>query len=142
MVSSRNHRVLDRYAPLGFEPFDKDSDFLQRGDSIVVAMHEKTGGRTGREEGIIEAISGRCDRDETFDFWPPHQKLHADPGAKRDSRDPARARFRIDRLRPVEGGRRVRQFALTVIEAALRPPNAAKIETQHGKAALRECVIK
>src|SRR5208283_961102 len=142
MIGAGNHRMLDCYALLGLELLDKAGDFLQGSDAILISMHEKTGGRTGREKGKIEAVGGGRNRDETFDFRPPHQELHADPGAKRDSGDPAGARFGIESLRPVEGGCRVRQFALTVIEAALRSPDAAKIETQHGKSALGESVIE
>src|SRR5213078_1536993 len=69
------------------------------------------------------------------------QKLHADPGAKRKARDPAGARFGVDGLRPVERGSRIRQFAGAVIERALAAADAAEIETQHRKPAMRERVV-
>src|SRR5262249_52439313 len=56
--------------------------------------------------------------------------------------DPAGARLRADRLRPVERRGRVRQLALAVVECALRPPDAAEIETQNGKPALGEVVVR
>src|SRR5213078_870177 len=69
------------------------------------------------------------------------QKLHADPGAKRKARDPAGARFGVDGLRPVERGSRIRQFAGAVIERALAAADAAEIEAQHRKSAMRERIV-
>ena len=142
MIGARNHRVLDLDALLRLELLDEAGDFLQGRDAVLVAMHEQAGGRAGREEGEIEAVGGRRDRDEAFDLRPAHQKLHADPGAEGDAGDPAGARLRIDRLRPVERGGGVRQFALAMVEAALAAPDAAEIEAQHGEAALGEGVIE
>src|SRR5213078_3309102 len=84
---------------------------------------------------------GRRDRDKAFDLGPAHQKLHADPGAERKACDPAGARFGIDGLCPVERGSRIRQFAGAVIERALAAADAAEIEAQHRKAAMRERVV-
>ena len=52
----------------------------------------------------------------------------------------ARASGLID-LRPVEGGSGVRQFALAVVEGALRPSDAAEVEAQHGKPAFGKTII-
>ena len=103
---------------------------------------EQAGRGAGGEKGEVEAVGGRRDRDEALDLRTAHQQLHADPGAEGDAGDPAGARFRADRLRPVERGRRVGQFALAVIESALRAADAAKIEAQNRKATLGKGVIK
>ena len=128
-------------ALLGLQFLDQRHNLFQRRDAILVAMDEQAGRGAGRKKAVIEAVGGRRDRDEALDLRPAHQKLHADPGAKRDAGDPAGARLRADRLRPVEGGGGVRQFALTVVESALRPSNAAEVETQHGKPAFGETII-
>src|SRR5262249_28048094 len=47
----------------------------------------------------------------------------------------------IDRLRPVERGRRIRQFAGAVVERALAAADAAEIEAQHREAAMRKGVV-
>src|SRR5262249_14805461 len=65
-----------------------------------------------------------------------------DPGPERESGDPAAARLRIDRLRPVERGGRVRQFAGAVVERALAAADTAEVEAQHGKIAVRERVVE
>jgi hypothetical protein len=56
--------------------------------------------------------------------------------------NPAAARLGIDRLRPVERGRRIRQFAEPMIERALAPPHAAEVEAQHRKAPVHEGVVE
>src|SRR5204862_7996655 len=93
------------------------------------------------EEGEVIEIGGRRDRDKTLDFGPAHQKLHADPGPERKAGDPAGARFGVDGLRPVQRGSRIRQFAGAVIERALAAADAAEIETQHRKSAMRKRVV-
>ena len=45
-------------------------------------------------------------------------------------------------LRPVERGRRIRQFPDAVVERALAAADAAEIEAQHRKAAVHERVIE
>ena len=77
----------------------------------------------------------RRNRQEPFDFRPAHQKLHADPGAKRKSGDPDAARIRMQRLYPVERRGGIRQFADAMVEEALASANAAEIEPQGGKTA-------
>ena len=73
---------------------------------------------------------------------PAHQKLHADPGAEREAGDPAGLRLRIDGLRPVERGRRIRQFAGAVVERALAAADAAEVEAQRREAAVHELVVE
>ena len=141
VIGLGNDGVLDENALLSLQFLDQRLDLFQRRDAVLVAMHEQAGRGTGREKAEIETIGGRGDRDEAFNLRPAHQELHADPRAERDAGDPAGARFRADGLRPVEGGGCVRQFALAVIEGALRPPDAAEIEAQHRKPALGEIVI-
>jgi len=49
--------------------------------------------------------------------------------------------LRVDRLRPVERGRGVRQLALAVIERALAAPDAAEVKPQHRKVPVHEGVV-
>jgi hypothetical protein len=94
----------------------------------------------GQEREIVE-VGGRRDRDEALDLRPAHQELHADPGAEREAGDPAAARLGVDRLRPVERGGGIGQFADAVIEAALAAPDAAEVEAQRREAAMHEGVV-
>ena len=142
MVGAFDHGVFDHDALLGLELLDDAGDFLDRRDPVLVAMDEQAGRRAGREKGEVEAVGGRGDRDEALDFRPAHQQLHPDPRAEGNPGDPARAGLGADRLRPVERGRRVRQFALAVVERALRAADAAEIEAKHGESALGEGVIQ
>src|SRR5262249_44369827 len=82
------------------------------------------------------------DRDKSLDLRSAHQQLHADPGAEGKSCNPATACFRIDRLCPVERGRRIRQFALPVVERTLAAPNAAEIESHHREIAMHERIVE
>ena len=141
VVGVGDHGVLDRDAFLGLQFLDQRLHFLERRDPILVAVNEQAGRRAGGEEAEVEAVGGRGDRDEAFDFRPPHQQLHADPRAERDAGDPAGARLGADRLRPVERGSRVGELALAVVECALRPADAAKIEAQRREPAFGERVI-
>jgi len=54
---------------------------------------------------------------------------------------PSRRALRIDGLRPIERGRRIREFAGAVVERSLAAANAAKVETQHRKSTMRERVV-
>ena len=53
-----------------------------------------------------------------------------------------RARLRVDRLRPVERGGGVRQFAGAVVERALAAADAAEVEAQRGEAAVHEGIVE
>ena len=53
-----------------------------------------------------------------------------------------RARLGIDRLRPVERGGGVGQFAGAVVERALAASHAAEVEADGGKAAVHEGVVE
>ena len=119
VIGLGNNRVLDHDALLGLQFLDQGQNLFQRRDAILVAVDEQAGRGTGREKAEIEAVGRRGDRYESLDLRPAHQELHADPGAERDAGDPAGARLRADRLRPVERRGRVRQFALAVVEGAL-----------------------
>jgi len=98
-------------------------------------------GQGARNEKVVK-IGRRRDRDETFDLWPAHQKLHADPGAERGSRRSSSCAPRVDGLRPVKRKRRHPTIADAVIEAALAPADAAEVEAQRGKAAVHEGIVK
>src|SRR5215472_3239337 len=82
MVRLGNDRMLDDDALLGLQLLDEGEHFLQRRDAILVPMHEQARRRTGGKKTVIETVGGRRYRDEALDFWPPHQKLHADPGSE------------------------------------------------------------
>ena len=73
---------------------------------------------------------------------PPHQELHADPGAEGKAGDPDAARIRVQRLNPVKRRGGIRQFADAVVEIALAAADPAEIEAQAGEAALLEHVEK
>src|SRR5216683_1990241 len=136
-----NFSLVDHDALLGLELLDQRVDILGRHHGVFLAMHDQARRRAGRQEREIIEIGGRRDRNKTFDLGPAHQQLHADPGAERKSRDPAGTRLRIDSLRPIQRGSRVRKFAGAVIERSLAAANAAKIEAQHRKSPMRERVV-
>ena len=115
---------------------------LVRHHRVLVAVDDQSRGRAGRQEREVVEVRGRRDRDEALDLGPPHQKLHADPGPEGEAGDPAAARLRIDRLRPVERGCRVRQFADAVVERALAAPDAAEVEAQHREVPVHEGVVE
>ena len=56
--------------------------------------------------------------------------------------DPAFAAIGVVGLQPVERRRRVRQFALAIVETALASPDAAKVEAQYRKTTIGEGVIE
>src|ERR1700735_4014473 len=141
VVGAGNDLLLDDDAFLRLELLDQSRDVAMRHHRIFVAMDDKAGRRAGRKEGEVVKVRRRRDRDEALDFRPPHQKLHADPGAEGKACNPAGARLGIDRLHPVERRRRVRQFADAVVEAALAAPDAAEVEAQRREAAMHEGII-
>ncbi len=49
-------------------------------------------GQGARNEEVVQ-VRLRRDRDEALDLGAAHQQLHADPGAEREARNPAGARF-------------------------------------------------
>src|SRR5262249_40065977 len=98
-------------------------------------------GRAGCKEREVIEVGRWRDRDKPFDFRSAHQELHADPGAEGEASDPAGPRLRVNGLRPVERGGRIRQFAGAMIESALAAANAAEVEAEHRKAAMREGVV-
>src|SRR6185295_5157456 len=87
-------------------------------------------------------IGGWGHRNEALDLGPPHQHLHADPGAEGKAGDPAASRVWMHRLHPIERCRGIRQLTTAMIELALAPPYAPEIEPEHGETALREHVEK
>jgi hypothetical protein len=140
VIGAIDHLVLDLDAFLGLHLLDHAHHILHGGDPIFGAVHEEPGRRAGSEEGEVEAVSGGCDRDEPFDLGAAHQELHSYPRPEGDARDPAVARIRVDRLGPIERGRSVREFARAVIEGALAPAYASKIEPQRCEASVHEAV--
>src|SRR3546814_2446033 len=62
--------------------------------------------------------------------------------AKAVSSDPCGLRLRMNVLDPVESGGGIGQFADAVVEAALAAADTAKVEPQHGKAAIGKGLVK
>ena len=142
MVGAGDDLLVDHDALLGLELVDQTGDVLVRDHRVLVAVDDEAGRRAGRQERKVVKVRRRRDRDKALDLRPPHQELHADPGAERETGDPAAPRLRIDRLRPVERGGGVRQFAHAVVERALAPADAAKVEPQHRKLPVHERVVE
>src|SRR6185312_4568099 len=142
VVGALHHLLLDDDALLRLQLLDQRVHVLGRHHRILVAVDDQARGRAGSEEGEVVEVRRRADRDEALDLGAAHQQLHADPGAEREAGDPARLRFRIDGLRPVERGRRVRELAGAVVERTLRAADAAEIETQRREAAVHELVVE
>src|SRR4051812_19156265 len=134
--------MLELHALLGLHLLDDADHVLHRGDPVFRAMDEKARGRAGSQEGEIIPIGHGGDRDEALDLRTAHEQLHADPRSEGDAGDPAGARVRVHGLSPIESRRRVREFALAVVESALAAADAAEIEAQNRKAAVQEVVVK
>ena len=118
--------------------------FLDRGDRnhlVGRSVQNQARGRAGRQEREVVQIRRDADRDEPGDFRAAHHQLHADPGAERVAADPARRGVWIVGLHPVQGRRRVAQFAEPVVEFGLRAADAAKIEPEGGKTTLDERLV-
>src|SRR3546814_18434861 len=82
--------------------------------------------RSGQEAEIIH-VRRRRDRQKAANLGPPHQKLHSDPRAKAEARDPGRLRLGMDRLYPVERRRGVGEFADAIVERSLAAPDHATV---------------
>src|SRR5712691_5680241 len=142
VVGARDHLLLDHDALLGLELVDQPGDVLVRHHRVLVAVHDHARGRAGSEERKIIEVRRRRDRDEALDLGPPHQELHADPGAEGEAGDPAAPGLRIERLRPIERRSGVRQLSQAVVERALAASDAAEIEAQHGEVPVHESVVE
>jgi hypothetical protein len=141
VVGAGDDLLIDDDAFLRLQLLDQRGHVLGRRDDVLLPVDDQAGRRAGRQEREVVAVRLRRDRDEAFDLGAAHQQLHADPGAEREASDPARARFRIDGLRPVERGGRIRQLARAMIERALAATDTAEVEAQHRKAAVHERVV-
>src|SRR5262249_43469173 len=142
MIGALHNLLLDHNALLGLQLVDQRRHIVVRNDGVLVPMNDEPRRRAGSEEREIVQICWRADRDKAFDFWTAHQKLHPYPGAERKARDPAALGLWIDRLRPVERGRGIRQFALSVIERALAAADPAKIEPEGGEATMHKGITE
>src|SRR3977135_1048224 len=71
-----------------------------------------------------------------------HQELHTDPRSEREAGDPAASGLRIDRLRPIERGRRIRELALPMVERALAASDTAEVEAQYREVPMHESVVE
>ncbi len=138
MVGAGDDAVIDLDVALMRELGDQLLRRLERHDRVLVAMDDEAGGRARRQEAEIVEIGGRRHGDEAGDLGPPHQQLHADPGAEGKTGDPAGLGIGIVALQPVERRGGVRQLALAAREAALAAADAAEIEAQGREAALGE----
>jgi len=142
VVGSGNHIVMDSDMALSTELIDQ---LLRRGRRrylIGLALDDNARRRAWRKESEVIEVGGRCNRDEALDLGPAHQQLHADPGAKADTRNPGRLCFGVDRLNPIKRARRIGQFANTIIENALAFAHAAEIEAQRREAATHERLVQ
>ncbi len=142
MVGVGHDGMVDDDALLRLEAVDETAYRFRRHHPVLGAVHHQPRRGAGGEEGEIIEARRRRHRNEALDLRPPHQKLHGDPRAERDARDPTRAGVGIVGLHPVERGGGVGQLAGPVVEQAFAPPHAAKVEAQHGKAAPLERVIE
>ena len=73
-----------------------------------IAMDDQAGRRTRCEKREVVHIGRRRHRYKSADFRPPHEQLHADPGAERKPGDPTLAGLGVDALQPIERGCGVR----------------------------------
>src|SRR5262245_14653933 len=142
MIGALHNLLLDHNALLGLQLVHQRCHVFVRDNGVLVPMNDETRRRAGSQEGEIIKVGRRADRDKAFDFRTAHQKLHSDPGAERKTRNPAALGFRIDGLCPVERGRGIRQFALSVIERPLAAADATKIEPERGEATMHKRVIE
>ncbi|MPL92923.1 hypothetical protein SDC9_39047 [bioreactor metagenome] len=121
---------------------DQGVGVLRRRHAVGGAVDDQARGGAGGKEAEIIHVRRRRDRDEAGDLGPAHQKLHADPGAEAEARDPAMLRVRVHRLQIVECRGSIRQLADALVILALRPADAAEVEAQHGEADLVEGVMQ
>ncbi len=82
------------------------------------------------------------DGDKSGDFRTPHQQLHANPRAERNSNNPAKGWIGIQGAHPVQHRCRVRKLAGPVIECPLTAPHAPEIEPHHSTAQLMKPVVE
>ena len=99
--------LRDKDALLRLQFFHQALDILFRGHPIGVAVNDQARRRTGGKKGKVVDIRLRRDRHETLDLGPPHQQLHADPGAEGIAGNPASFAVRMQTLDPVERCSRV-----------------------------------
>ena len=104
-------------------------------------MDDQAGRRAGGEEGEIVKVRRRRDRDEALDLRPAHQELHADPGAEGEPGDPAAAAASVCTVCTQSSAAAASDSSPEPwSNVALAAADAAEIEAQHRKAALREHV--
>ena len=142
MVGARDLAEIDLDVALMRQLVDELLYRLHRHQGVLVALQDQPRRGTGRQKGEVILIGRRRHRDERLDFRPPHQELHADPGAERVSGDPARGGVRVVALQPIERGRRIGEFALAAIKAALAAADPAKVEAQGRKTAAHKGLIE
>ena len=121
---------------------DQGMCVLGRGHAVGGAVHDQPGRRARRKEAEIIHVGRGRHADEAGDFRAAHQKLHPDPGAEAEARDPAMLAVGVHRLQVIQGRCRIRQFADPLVELALAAPHPAKVEAHHGEAQLVECVME
>src|SRR3546814_4829122 len=130
MVRAWNLVVMDGDALLRAQRVDELLDRARRHDLIGAARDDDPRRGAGREEAEIIHVRRRRDRQEAADLGPPHQKLHADPRAEAEAREPGRLRLGMDRLHPVESRRGVAQLADAGVERTLAAPDAEEVEAE------------
>ena len=140
MVRALDHLEVDLDAALLVQLLHQTLNRIGRHQGIFLAMDDQARGRAGREEAEVVHVGRQRQADKAMDLGPPHQQLHADPGAEREAGDPAGAAVDIVLLHPVEGRGGIAQLALAMVEGFLGATNTAKIEAQGGESATREHV--
>ncbi|KIT94836.1 hypothetical protein QT23_00190, partial [Staphylococcus aureus] len=119
VVRARDGVVMDGDVLLRAQLVDQLLHRARRHHLVILALDDDARGRAGGEEGEVEHVRRRGDRDEAADLRTAHQQLHADPGAEAEAGDPGAARLRMEALHPVERARGVGQFADAVVERSL-----------------------
>ena len=142
MVRALDLIVGDRDALLLVQLADEDVRVPRRRHPVGGAVDDEARRRAGGEEREVVHVGRRRDADEAGDLGPPHQELHADPGAEREPRDPAVLGVLVHRLQVVERRGRVAELADALVVLALAAPDAAEVEPQHGEAQLVKGVMQ
>ena len=115
---------------------------LGRRNPIRRAVDDQPGRRAGREKTEIIKIGGRGDRHEPGDVRPPHQQLHADPGAEAETGHPAVPGILVHGLQVVQRRRGIAELADPLVIFALASPDTAEIEPQHRETQIVEGIMQ
>src|SRR5207247_8676644 len=130
MIGALDDLVVDPNVALITQLLHQFGNRLVGHDVVPVTLNHQTGGGAGSQEAEIVDIGRRRDANEPRDFWPAHQKLHADPRAERKSGNPAGRSIRVVSLKPIQRRGGVTELALPAIKFALAAADSANVEPQ------------